>query len=94
MALRIIEALDAYLRAVDKRVDGNDALDELQKAWKELRRARADITFVDDALLEAARAKYTDSSDDVEIDDGALITRGGDDDGTWVMAWVWMRDEE
>lgn len=44
--------------------------------------------------IERARNLYAEGSDnDIEIDDGALQSRGGDP-GTWVAAWVWVPDED
>ena len=44
-------------------------------------------------LIDAARRQYAEGSDDnIEIDDDAKFSRG--DDGCWVQAWVWVRDEE
>lgn len=40
----------------------------------------------DDDLRQAARAAY--GSDDIEIDDNAIVSRG--DDGAFVAAWVWV----
>lgn len=44
----------------------------------------------DDDLRQAARAAY--GSDDIEIDDNAIVSRG--DDGAFVAAWVWVRFAE
>ena len=44
----------------------------------------------DDDLRRAARATY--GSDDIEIDDNAVVSRG--DDGAFVAAWVWVRFED
>lgn len=44
----------------------------------------------DDDLRQAARAAY--GSDDIEIDDNAIVSRG--DDGAFVAAWVWVRFED
>lgn len=48
----------------------------------------------DQALIDAARERYVDSSDDIEIDPFPLISEA--DEGTWVSAWVWVPggDEE
>ena len=44
-------------------------------------------------LIEEARAQYAEGSDDdVEIDDDALFSQS--DGGTWVSAWVWVRNAE
>lgn len=44
-------------------------------------------------LLEAARAEYCLGSDDnIEIDPDAKLSVG--EDGIWVQAWVFMRNEE
>lgn len=43
-------------------------------------------------LVEAARREY--GSDDIEIDDDAKLSRAPEDGGTWVAAWVWVRDAE
>lgn len=40
--------------------------------------------------IERAREKY--GSDDIEIDNNALVSRG--DGGCFVQAWVWLADEE
>lgn len=45
----------------------------------------ADMT--DEQLRAMARADY--GSDDCEIDDDAVVSRG--DDGAFVAAWVWVR---
>jgi hypothetical protein len=45
----------------------------------------ADVPVIEDARLE-----WTD--DDLEIDNTPITSRG--DGGTWVMAWVWMRDSD
>ncbi|MFP3609228.1 hypothetical protein SB778_03825 [Paraburkholderia sp. SIMBA_050] len=86
MALRIIEALDAYLRAA---AGGTETAAECKTAYAELQRARSEMLFADPDLLNEARERYADGSDDnVEIDDGALISEG--EGGTWVLAWVWV----
>lgn len=48
------------------------------------------VTIATPALVEKARNIY--GSDDIEIDDNALTSRG-DDPGTWVQAWVWVYDD-
>jgi hypothetical protein len=47
-----------------------------------------DIT--DKELREMARGQY--GSDDCEIDNNAVVSRG--DDGAFVQAWVWVRYPE
>jgi hypothetical protein len=82
MALRIVEALDAYLRTWGTSKN--------RAALEELKRARADMTFADGTLLEMARQQYAHGSDDnVEIDDGAITSES--DTGMWVNAWVHIR---
>jgi hypothetical protein len=47
--------------------------------------------------IEAARGLYAASSnDDIEVDDDAASSRAEDEDafGTWVMGWLFVRDEE
>jgi nucleoside 2-deoxyribosyltransferase len=88
MTLAVIEALDAYLEKLDNGTDG-----EVGYALNLLRKARQEMTFADDKELARARDKYAlGSNDDVEIDDGALTSQA--DEGTWVQAWVWLRDEQ
>lgn len=42
--------------------------------------------------IQRARELYAFGSDDnIEIDDNALVSRG--DDGCFVQAWVWLKDE-
>lgn len=42
--------------------------------------------MTDEELIATARATYC--SDDLEIDDAPVLSRG--DDGAWVQAWVWV----
>ena len=45
-----------------------------------------------EALVSTARTIYADGSDDnIEVDDGAVISVG--EDGAWVSAWVWVPEE-
>lgn len=45
----------------------------------------------DKKLVEKARKQYAEpSSNDVEVDDDAAISRA--DDGTWVQAWLWLAE--
>jgi hypothetical protein len=48
--------------------------------------------LTDQEIIASAREQY--GSDDCEIDDNAVVSRG--DDGAFVQAWVWVRypDEE
>lgn len=39
-----------------------------------------------EAVIEAARTRY--GSDEIEIDDNAVLSEG--DDGAFVMAWLWV----
>ena len=40
--------------------------------------------------IERARNEFClGSNDEIEIDEGARVSRG--DDGFWVAAWVWLR---
>jgi len=44
--------------------------------------------------VKEARKRYADPSDDnIEVDDGARLSIGGDG-GVWVQAWVWVPDPE
>jgi hypothetical protein len=87
MALRIVEALDAYMREYH-----GGSVEDCRKAFEELKRARADTTFASDEEIERARDQYAlGSDDDIEVDDGALSSQA--DGGTWVQAWVWLPDE-
>ena len=44
-------------------------------------------------LIERAKEEYAHgSSDNVEVDEEAAMSVG--DDGTWVMAWVWLATDE
>lgn len=42
------------------------------------------------AYIAAAREQW--ATDELEIDDNPAISRGGDDDGVWVAARVWISD--
>ena len=46
----------------------------------------------DEYLRQVARDIYCDSSCDIEIDDDASLSEG--EEGTWVMAWVWVPKED
>lgn len=45
-------------------------------------------------LIDRAKELYTADTDDIEIDDQNVNISRGEDDGTWVAAWVWVPDEE
>ena len=46
------------------------------------------------AIRATARKLYANGSDDdIEIDDRAPVSRN-EEDGAWVRAWVYVRDEE
>ena len=50
-------------------------------------------TYATEEEIQRARDKYAlGSNDDIEIDDNALVSRG--DEGCFVQAWVWLKDEE
>lgn len=51
-----------------------------------------DVEALKARYIEQARAQY--ANDDLEIDDNPAISKGGDGDGVWVAAWVWVSDEE
>lgn len=76
--------------------DGLDALIELHNARDDIRalaQAVLDRRHATPDLIEAAREAYAHGSDDnVKVDDDALVSRG--EDGTWVQAWVWVRNTE
>lgn len=47
--------------------------------------------------VAAANEKYcSSSSEDIEVDDNAMLSDTNDPEvgGCWVMAWVWVTDEE
>lgn len=45
------------------------------------------------ALVETARELYAfGSDDDIEVDDDAALSQS--DEGTWVMMWGWIRNED
>jgi hypothetical protein len=81
----LYEAVREFL----ERAKGDDLVDALT----DLRDAYVNTTVADGGLIEAARDRYAlGSSDNIEIDDGALTSIG--DEGTWVQAWVWMEHED
>lgn len=43
--------------------------------------------MTNEELIALARAEH--GSDDIEIDDNAVVSRG--DDGAFVQAWVWVK---
>ncbi|HDR8859220.1 TPA: hypothetical protein QDA74_003718 [Burkholderia territorii] len=86
--MRVLNALRDYL-AQSKSIaifqDAQPAADELKAAFLELQ-------FADDKLLHAAHRAYTDDTDDIEINDGAVVAPAPD--GKWIQAWVWMPNDE
>jgi hypothetical protein len=42
-------------------------------------------------LIERARSIW--AGDELEIDDGATVSKTGDETGHWVQAWVYVRDQ-
>lgn len=60
----------------------------------ELNKALNELNYASDAEIDRARSEYCLCSNDaIEVDEGAITSRGGDD-GLWVQAWVWLADEE
>ena len=59
-----------------------------------LRKAIKDVDGVEDAgrYRAVALRKYVVGSSDIEIDDGAMVSKG--DDGAFVAAWVWVAESE
>lgn len=47
-------------------------------------------TATDAEVREAARGRYADEGHNVEIDDGAPISRMDGGAGAYVQAWVWV----
>ena len=77
---------DHDLAALEQRMGVEHAI------CKQIRDAFADL---DDATLAKYRAAAITSSRDgeLEIDHGAVVSKG-DDDGAYVMAWLWVTDKE
>jgi hypothetical protein len=44
----------------------------------------------EDAIREMARKKHG-SEGEIEIDDNAKLSEGGDDNGCYVQGWLWVR---
>lgn len=86
--MRIIQALRDYLAQSKSIV----ILEDVQPAADELKAAYLELQFADDKLLHAARRAYTDDTDDIEINDGAVVAPAPD--GKWIQAWVWMPNDE
>jgi len=59
------------------------------------RRIRDALTALDDPELAPYRAAAAEQSSDgeLEIDPGAVVSKGGDR-GAYVMAWIWISDED
>lgn len=70
--------------------------DDYNALWEKLEEFKAvfnDISFADATQIQRARDEYAvGSDDDVEIDDPAVISEA--DEGVWVQAWVYLRNEE
>lgn len=81
-----LNALAAYIALMEAK---DTALADITTSYAALREAFSQITQADGAMVEAAQARHADGSDDeIEVDDGALTSCA--DEGTWVMAWVWV----
>jgi hypothetical protein len=59
------------------------------------RRIRDALTALDDPKLDRYRAAAVEQSSDgeLEIDPGAVVSKGVDR-GAYVMAWLWVSDED
>jgi hypothetical protein len=61
-------------------------------------RAREILAEYDEVLAtsrEKERARDLFDSDEINVDDDALASRpGGDEGGFWVQGWLWCSDEE
>lgn len=68
---------------------GNNSSDDVQEIISRLRETIADY---DPKKIEMAIDQYG-CDGEIEIDEGAVCSRG-DDPGCYVMAWVWVYDEQ
>jgi hypothetical protein len=84
-----VELIEAgILSAIEMHPDVREVLQSAADAITHVANGRAT-----DDEIEAARDEYAVGSDNnVEIDDDAGTSRA--DDGTWVQAWVWLRNTE
>lgn len=96
-----LEALNALL--ADNLIAWEGEEDSVKEEHAELieRLQQLDLSAVndhaDEDLIERARSIYQAGhgpfADEIEIDDYAVgVSRG--DDGTWVNAWVWVRNDD
>ncbi len=53
---------------------------------------KRDESELQDAYYEAARDK--ESPGEIEVDDNAIISKGDEPPGAYVMAWVWVSDND
>ncbi|HDR9086394.1 TPA: hypothetical protein QDB10_002285 [Burkholderia vietnamiensis] len=86
--MRVLNALRDYL-ALSDRIP---VLASAHAAAVELKEAYSELEFADATLLAAARKAYAEDTDDIEINDGAVVVPAPD--GKWVQAWVWMPNDE
>ena len=56
------------------------------------RNALAEVTDPDFAKYRDAAGRHARAGE-LEIDAGAVVSNG-DDEGAYVMAWLWVRDDE
>lgn len=57
-----------------------------------LESAASSVAPEDSEIVEEARRRYSDGSDEIEIDDVPFLSEAND--GTWVSAWVWVEGAE
>ena len=59
------------------------------------KRVRDALKDLDDPALAAYRAAAMDQSSggELEVDPNAVVSKGGDE-GAYVMAWLWVSDDE
>lgn len=94
-------ALEKEIRNIGKAIEILEA-NEMKDSVAPVAARRADMTalltsiksdrVIDDSdpYREAARGR---ANDDLEVDQDAVVSPGGDP-GAWVQAWIWISDEE
>lgn len=88
---RLLIAANAAIAAMPVRVDGAPTAQQLarQALVDAVVNATGPDAWADDHERDSARTIY--SSDEIEIDDRPMISRG--DGGVWVAAWVWLYED-
>jgi len=93
----VIRAAKPLIDAVDADIftDAEESSDAVEMVSVYAHNLSEAVRLLEEAQAspdDIERARELHGSDDIEIDDDALFSRGADA-GAWVQAWVWVPDQ-